>query len=388
MVLNWIIYAIALIGAVFTFFATNNATTLALVAAIALSPLAGIVASLFASRHTKLSLDVQPSCTVGQDLSLEITIQRPLPLRGRMELVLEGHNLLSGTIRRIPISLAPSVAHHEVYLFPLNTQLCGHVVLSIASIHVTDVMGFAKFAVKCPAVTKSYTVYPQINDLSVRTERVSFTNYSGTTYDRHHKGQDRTEVFEMRDFRKGDSLKSVHWKLSARFDELLVREPSRPAEHNIVLLFDAHAFRLEDQQQVNVLNAALSVLASVSLALVRQGIEHTVAESDGYALRSLFVDNRIQFNEMVDNLMDIPLATSETADATPFRIDGSTPHDTKVVLITNLNDNALPAKLRRMVDLTVIRVASTDAMTIDESGGYPLINLPADAVAETKVLEI
>ena len=141
---------------------------------------------------------------------------------------------------------------------------------------------------------------------------------------------------------------------------------------------------MEEQQQINALNAALSVLTSVSLALVRQGIEHTVAESDGHILRSLFVDNRVLFDEMVDNLMEIPLAT----DATPFRIDGSAPHDTKVVLITNLDDNTLPAKLRRTVDLSVIRVANNGVMTVDESGGYPLINLPADAVAETKVLEI
>lgn len=130
------------------------------------------------------------------------------------------------------------------------------------------------------------------------------------------------------------------------------------------------------------------MLTSVSLALVRQNIEHTVAESDGHILRSLFVDNRVLFDEMVDNLMEIPLATGETADARPFRIDGSAPHDTKVVLITNLDDNTLPAKLRRTVDLSVIRVANNGVMTVDESGGYPLINLPADAVAETKVLEI
>lgn len=88
MIVNWTIYAIALIGAVFTFFATNNAAALALMAAIALSPLAGIVASLFASHRTAISLDVQPSCTVGQELSLKISIQRPLPLKGRVELVL------------------------------------------------------------------------------------------------------------------------------------------------------------------------------------------------------------------------------------------------------------------------------------------------------------
>ena len=387
MVLNRVIYAIALIGALFTFFTTNSAAALALLVGIALAPVAGIATGLFASKRAKIALSAQPSRTVGQSQTLEITLQRPLPLRGRMELSLTCRNLLLGTTETITVSLAPSIAHHEKYLLPLETASCGHVVVSFASVRVIDIMGFAKIKVKQEEKNATYTVYPQINDVSVRTERASFATFSGTSYDRQKKGQDRTEVFEVRDFHNGDSLKSVHWKLSARFDDLLVREPSRPTEHNVVLLCDAHAHHLSDAEQTNVLNATLSVLASISLALVRQGVEHTVAQSDGKVLHTRFVENRAHFNEMVDELMDLPLPHGTATDAAPFQLNKRTHMDTKIVLITNLLDETLPAKLNEIADLCVVRVGGSGTADVDESGSYPLIHLPVSAVAETKVLE-
>ena len=387
MVVNRVIYAIALIGALCTFIATNSAAALTLTIAVALAPFAGISASLFASKKTRVTFETQPSCTVGQDQALEISLQRPMPLRGRMELSLSCHNLLLETTENITVSLAPSIARHEKYLFPLETDTCGHIVVSLASMRVIDIMGFTKIRVRQAKLSTSYTVYPPINDISIRAERASFTTFSGSSYDRQKKGQDHTEVFEVRDFHNGDSLKSVHWKFSARFDDLLVREPSRPTEHNVVLLCDTHAYHLTDVGQLGVLNAALGMLASISLALVRQGVEHTVAQSDGKVLHTRFVENRVHFDEMVDELMDLPLPHGTTTDAAPFQLDKRTQMDTKVVLITNLPDDTLPAKLNEIADLCVVRISSNGTAGVDESGGYPLIHLPVSAVAETKILE-
>lgn len=388
MIWNKVILAIAAIGAVCTFIATNSAVTLALLLAIVLVPLSAIASCKLASSRTTVSFSVQPSCTVGQDLEMEIVVQRPHLMRGRMELVIECNNLLLGTVEHVPVSMAPSIAQHERFLMPLGTQRCGHIVYRLESFQVTDMLGFTRCRVAHNTPQASFTVYPQVNDLSIRTERASFTNFSGVTYDNQKKGQDRTEVFEIRGYRKGDSFKSVHWKLSARFDELLIREPSRPAEHNIVLLCDAHAYHIADADKTRTLNATLTVLASVSLALMRQGIDHTVVQSDGDYLHSRLIENRVDFDEMLDELMDLPLSHSNVVDVAPFEMGRTAQTDTKVVIITNLIDETLPAKLCEITDLSVIQVSAAGTAGIDESAGYPLIHLPESAVAETKVLEI
>ncbi len=37
-----------------------------------------------------------------------------------------------------------------------------------------------------------------------------------------------SDFYELRQYQSGDSLKNIHWKLSSKYDDLIVREPSQP----------------------------------------------------------------------------------------------------------------------------------------------------------------
>ena len=52
------------------------------------------------------------------------------------------------------------------------------------------------------------------------------------------KGYDATEVFELREYQPGDSIRTIHWKLSEKFDTVLVREPSDTSSYDILVMFD------------------------------------------------------------------------------------------------------------------------------------------------------
>ena len=47
-------------------------------------------------------------------------------------------------------------------------------------------------------------------------------------YDDFRPGNDSSEIFDVREFRDGDKIQSIHWKLSAKMQELVVREDSQP----------------------------------------------------------------------------------------------------------------------------------------------------------------
>jgi hypothetical protein len=44
-----------------------------------------------------------------------------------------------------------------------------------------------------------------------------------------------SEEHDLRSFRSGDPLKSIHWKLSAKYDSLIVREPLIPESHSYLV---------------------------------------------------------------------------------------------------------------------------------------------------------
>jgi hypothetical protein len=41
-----------------------------------------------------------------------------------------------------------------------------------------------------------------------------------------------SEEHDMRNYRQGDPIKNIHWKISAKFDSLIIREPLEPPPHS------------------------------------------------------------------------------------------------------------------------------------------------------------
>lgn len=91
-------------------------------------------------------------------------------------------------------------------------------------------------------------------------------------------GTDHSEVFQIREYVPGDRLQNIHWKLSAKSDDLMVREYSLPKGCPIVLLLGTNgAGGLKPAQR----NRFLQIAAAVSFALVDAQCPHIVSWYDG-----------------------------------------------------------------------------------------------------------
>lgn len=378
---NWIICLLAVVLAAGTFVATNSAAALALAGVSVLAPVASILFGRATAERTDIAIDFQHSCTAGQQLGMAITVRRPALSRNRIRLVLQFRNLLTGTVNNLPVTLAPASGAEERFELPLDTSCCGRIEVSLVSARATDSLGFADVAVENIALESSYTVYPPITDIVAQTTQANRSSISGTTYDYHRKGQDRTEVFDLREFTEGDSLKSVHWKLSARFGDLMVREPSRPTDYDITLLCDGHAISA-NAGSAAVLNGVLAVTASVSLSLIQQGLSHSVAYAADGNLESRFVDSRTSFNTMLDALVGTPVPVGYASDIAVFEEFRRAHNVTRTVLVTDAMNEDLTAQLSRITDLSVLHISEGAQAGIDRSGGYTLTHIPVETIGE------
>jgi len=59
-------------------------------------------------------------------------------------------------------------------------------------------------------------------------------------------GEDRTIVSHIRDYLDGDNINSVHWKLSSKKDDLIVKVYDHPNDNNIMIIADMQAHEFED----------------------------------------------------------------------------------------------------------------------------------------------
>ena len=75
-----------------------------------------------------------------------------------------------------------------------------------------------------------------------------------------------SDIYELRKFQNGDSLKNIHWKLSSKQDDLIVREPSVPISRQL-------AVKLCFVNSSDYNDSILERFAFVCRHLVRHGID-------------------------------------------------------------------------------------------------------------------
>ncbi len=386
---NRIICVVAALVAFAAFVATNSPEAFGLLVLVVCLPLGSVAAGGVQAACTSLDFSLKPSCAVGDELSLVILLTRPRLLRSHVELRFVAENLLLGGGRELPVHLAAEVGEKERFELPLRTDCPGQVRLSLASARVRDMLGLCEFDVPGAALQGGYTVYPALCDLELSVRLAGNHDDSGASYDLDRPGKDRSEVFEMRGFEQGDSLKDVHWKLSARMRELVVRVPSRPGDYDIALLCGAHPVEGDDQAQVGVLAAQFALTASVSLGLLRAGEGHVVVRSAEKGLETLPVESLMDFYEMLDALLVSPLQQKVVRDGaswTAYRLERGI---TKTVVITDLVNNEMFDKLGAPEDVSVIHVSREMHTGSDESAGRALTHVfVEDVPGRIKALEL
>ena len=103
--------------------------------------------------------------------------------------------------------------------------------VSLRRVRIYDMMGL--FCMNCRRAVKGERallgVLPGIYPMVIRLSE-SVRSFAGDAevYDSLRSGTDAGETLKLRPFQKGDELKNIHWKLSAKEGELIVRENSMP----------------------------------------------------------------------------------------------------------------------------------------------------------------
>lgn len=186
----------------------------------------------------------------------------------------------------------------------IPTGYCGRMCIRLEEMKVLDYLGL--FARRIKAVEKSYVnvlpdLYPMSVEIGINTRNFPV---DGEEYDPNRSGDDPSEIFQIREYRAGDSMQRIHWKMSAKADTLMTKEYGRPVGCSVLLLVDLHH---EGKQVIGPaeMDRILEIAASLSCSLMLEGCIHYTAwfeESSG-KIRRVYVKAEEQVYEMIDLLM-------------------------------------------------------------------------------------
>lgn len=158
---------------------------------------------------------------------------------------------------------------------------CGAVSVTVKSVRLRDLMGITSVRKKV-GFNMRITVLPAILPVSPSIESNYVYSAESSVFSREKPGDDPSEIFMLREYRDGDRHNLIHWKLSGRSDNFIVRELSKPVGSRILIMADTGSCRSAEGAD-RVLEAA----ASVSCSLAESGAAHTFAVPlGGYSLRT------------------------------------------------------------------------------------------------------
>jgi uncharacterized protein (DUF58 family) len=218
-------------------------------------PLASLVLGIMGSRGLRYSRDL-PAGT-------RITAGKPAGLR----LLLERARF--GAVR---VSVSDRLPEPRGFDFPgtrkdrkievlLTFARRGVYELGPAEVRVADPFGLLSFSRRFEERTE-VVVYPRIYEL--RGFPLRGGNMEAGT--RGARGQRGEEFASLREYRRGDDRRHIHWKSLARTGELFVKEFSlqAPRRHTVVLDLRREGLRTQEGEVEDAVSAAASVLTHLS----------------------------------------------------------------------------------------------------------------------------
>lgn len=92
------------------------------------------------------------------------------------------------------------------------------------------------------------------------------------------RGDDSSEVYQVREYRPGDRMMNIHWKLSARQDEIMVRDMSKSLSCPVIICVNLDG--RDSRNYGQSMSVTLESMVSLSFSLIDVKVPHFIAWYD------------------------------------------------------------------------------------------------------------
>ncbi len=376
-------YACALVSGLLLLFFSGNRYMFALVIAELVLPILLYSMLRIELRQIVYDVHVAPSCTAGEKCPIKFEFHSRMPFlaTGIIRVEIEFRNSLYGRTMTQELRL-PSVHAKKQYDIVFAPDVCGEEHIICKQIVCYDVFGVCSVRLK-PLTEQIVVVMPQKVSMQLVEDRTPVGQMDGRQFDYTKKGNDRSEVYDMREYQPGDDVRSIHWKLSGKLDTLIVKEAGNSTHYDTLVLCDTgkcHGDQVCNEEEIG---SAMDFAVTFSQKLIEINRPHYV---------SVVAHDKLEFYEMeslngllrtVYQNMGIALPEQTGGALAQFLLEHYEKKFSKLIYIVN---GAFPDAIYRLaqeMELTAISISGEkDAVHTVERGNSTLIEIPVRELHE------
>lgn len=229
---------LGILGVIFAILYTNYSVAI-FVGVLILFPLFSYILNMIACIMLKIDIqNAQEQIHQEEEFKVQIHIKNRsvLPIINGVLRYSYGYNIGSKERKKFKFSI--KARGETVHTLHLKGGYCGSISLRFYRLSVWEYFHVFVFS-KIMKEGCEQIIYPklQTRNLDVRSNTTFYNDEYDEFYE-DHPGNDPSEVYEIRDYREGDKLQRIHWKLSSKRERYMVKEYSDPIIIDAAIICD------------------------------------------------------------------------------------------------------------------------------------------------------
>lgn len=297
-------------------------------------------------RNLKVEMDIHHSCRMGTSTPVSLLFTRnqfPLAL-GEVVVSLEWVNEMIGQRRTEKMSYSLLKRKQEIPI-DIAFSCCGEISISNISVQCYDIFGLCRRTI-FHEENMRLLVFPMDIGMRVFYEKKEIGEQEQSWESLAKKGTDMSEVYDLRQYQPGDSIHAIHWKMSGKWDELVVKEPGDTLHTDALFVLD---LGIETSPSEKVMHPVLSAAVSFSQACCRNLAENGVKFIAAYASDKELFTSPVMTQDVLPDLfctwLEVPIP-GKNGTTLKFWRQQETKVFSRVIYVTagRFPDNLFPAK--------------------------------------------
>lgn len=240
-------------------------------------PLASVLLNYGIRKQISIKILVPEVASKGKQVEGEAEVLNTsfLPV-GEILCPLKVRNRLTGETKEEWLELSAQPKGKTKAVYTLESGYCGYLDVSVQELYLMDWSGF--LAVRCKTEGNGrISVLADTFTAGIAVEISSICTQDADNWSPDRRGTEHSEVFALRDYVQGDSLRQIHWKLSSKLNQLIVKESSLPVTKSLLLFWDKNTAEATPEE----MDAMAEVVASSAQALLEQGLCFVLGWTEG-----------------------------------------------------------------------------------------------------------
>lgn len=215
MLKTWGVYSVSLISTFIFFLCYKMWVSWFCLIVMLLIPFLALGMCIIASRTFTFRSESPGSCPLGDPAYIRIMTGGIASYFAFSRIRTVVTDRMAGTSRKMTIMVHDS----GITNIPLDTSHCGSYSYKMLRLEIYDLFGFFRITRNINK-DNEFLVKPVPSMPEVMPDMYGFKAKS-----LRKAKQPNTEIYDIREYQTGDPVKSIHWKMSAKKDKLLVKEP-------------------------------------------------------------------------------------------------------------------------------------------------------------------